>query len=349
MAKRQRWSPKKKIRVISGGLAGSLVAAIAVTGSLLVHGSDLRHGEIGVALGSLVVALAALVTVSALSSRLYAQLLAALRSTTVRLTEVVDTQLLGYRRVIAAMNEQAAAVAQTTATVEQLAATAGAIADNARTVSAAGDETAQTMQTMQESVGAVAERTLALGQRSERITEILGLIEEIAEQTNLLALNAAIEAARAGDAGKGFAVVAGEIRKLAERSLRSTESIRELVGAIREETNATIMATQQGTRQAREVDELMGSTTSMLEDSIQATDQQRSAAQELAFAMTQIREAAEVVQSDPADAVKTSKHLESVAAGLEVLLRDYGVRLDPAQTVQARRERRVAKGAAAAA
>src|SRR5439155_1399453 len=93
--------------------------------------------------------------------------------------------------------------------------------------------------------------------------EVLELINEIAEQTNLLALNAAIEAARAGDAGRGFAVVASEVRKLAERSIHSTESIREIIAAIQDETNATIMATEQGATQAvadvLEVAELGGS------------------------------------------------------------------------------------------
>ncbi len=113
------------------------------------------------------------------------------------------------------------------------------------------------MRDMQEKVEAIAERALSLGERAQKIGEILELINEIAGQTNLLALNAAIEAARAGEAGKGFAVVAAEVRKLAERSVHSTDSISVIITGVQDETNATIMATEQGTRQAREVGELM--------------------------------------------------------------------------------------------
>ncbi len=83
------------------------------------------------------------------------------------------------------MNEQSAAIADTSATIEQLAAAAGSIAENVRSVAGAASRTGVTMRDMQEKVEAIAVRALSLGERAQKIGEILELIDDIAGQTNL--------------------------------------------------------------------------------------------------------------------------------------------------------------------
>ena len=104
--------------------------------------------------------------------------------------------------------------------------------------------------------------------------------------------------------------------------MRSTESISAIIAGVQDETNATIMATEQGMRQAREVGELMVSTAMMLEDSIQATLQQKSAADQVDGAIQQIRDGADQLAAEQTRWHDTAERLEKLVDELETALRE---------------------------
>ncbi len=103
------------------------------------------------------------------------------------------------------------------------------------------------MDNIREQIQETSKRIKRLGESSQEIGEIVGLIDDIADQTNILALNAAIQAAMAGEAGRGFAVVADEVQRLAERSGNATKQIDALVKTIQSDTNEAVSSMEQST------------------------------------------------------------------------------------------------------
>ena len=108
-------------------------------------------------------------------------------------------------------------------------------------------ETISSMDGIRETIQETSKRIKRLGESSQEIGDIVGLITEIADQTNILALNAAIQASTAGDAGRGFAVVADEVQRLAERAGNATKQIETLVNTIQADTNEAITSMEVST------------------------------------------------------------------------------------------------------
>ncbi|MDR1396889.1 MAG: methyl-accepting chemotaxis protein [Desulfarculales bacterium] len=125
--------------------------------------------------------------------------------------------------------QQAAAIESTSHDLEQMSASVHKNADRAREASQKADSAHKLTQQGGEMLSQTMISMNEVTESSQKINEIITVVNEIASQTNLLALNAAVEAARAGEAGKGFAVVAGEVRNLAGRSAQAAREIRELI------------------------------------------------------------------------------------------------------------------------
>jgi methyl-accepting chemotaxis protein len=252
--------------------------------------------------------------------------------------------LVAAREQAVSASQQSSAVSETTATIEELAATAAQIAETSEQVAVFASETlgfaeqgrvavaasVEAMDSIASRVDQIAVRALGLGEKGQEIGRILVVIDELADQTNLLALNAAIEAARAGEHGRGFAVVAAEVRKLAERSQESAGQIQSIVTQIQAETNATILASEEGSREvhagaelARDVvgalEKISGmvdeTTTAAKEISI-ATQQQRSASDQVVAAMTQVSDVSRQYAVGSKQAAAAATQLNSLAGDL---------------------------------
>ncbi|WP_027624001.1 methyl-accepting chemotaxis protein [Clostridium lundense] len=128
------------------------------------------------------------------------------------------------------------------------------LSEKTSTLAASGREKminmVEQMENIKKSVGSSASIISELQDTSQEIGNIVNIINSIADQTNLLALNASIEASRAGVAGKGFAVVAEEVRKLAEESLDSSNSIRKLITLIQDKTDKALKSIEDGNMQS---------------------------------------------------------------------------------------------------
>jgi len=154
--------------------------------------------------------------------------------------------------------EQAGSLEETASSMEELTSTVKQNADNARQANQLAASAAQVAVKGGEVVAQVVGTMESINASSNKIVDIISVIDGIAFQTNILALNAAVEAARAGEQGRGFAVVASEVRNLAQRSASAAKEIKTLIGASVEQVNAGSMLVAQA-----------GSTMNDIVDSVQ--------------------------------------------------------------------------------
>jgi methyl-accepting chemotaxis protein-1 (serine sensor receptor) len=212
--------------------------------------------------------------------------------------------------------EQASALEETAASMEEMTATVKQNADNARSArelaaaaheraNRGGDIVSRAVTAMQEINGA-----------SNKIADIIAVIDGIAFQTNLLALNAAVEAARAGEQGRGFAVVASEVRSLAQRSAAAAKEIKGLIGDSVAKVAAGSELVQQSGTTLEEIIASVKKVTDIVAEISAASDEQATGIDQVNRAVTEMDSVTQQNAALVEEASAASKAMEQQAGAL---------------------------------
>ncbi|MDW8336023.1 MAG: methyl-accepting chemotaxis protein [Tepidimonas sp.] len=222
----------------------------------------------------------------------------------------------------------ASSLQQTAATMEQMNATVAQTAQQARQASRRTDEVAEAAQRGGQLMHEVTGCMTNISTTSQKVGDIVNVIDGIAFQTNILALNAAVEAARAGEAGRGFAVVAGEVRALAQRSAQAAREIKALIEASVAQVHQGSEMVHRAGDEIQQVVQSIQSLAAMMRDIAMAVEEQRSGIEQIGAAVSSLDQStqqnAALVEQGAAAATALKQQAAELAAAVGRFRVDQG-------------------------
>jgi len=216
--------------------------------------------------------------------------------------------------------QQASALQQTAASMEELTATVRNNAEHANQANALADTAAGVAQQGSTAVARVVDTMGSIHASSQKIVDIIAVIDGIAFQTNILALNAAVEAARAGEQGRGFAVVAGEVRTLAQRSAAAAKEIKELIGASVQQVETGAGLVSEAGATMREVLQTVQQMHELMVEISHAGREQRAGIEQVNQAVSQMDTVTQQNAGLVEEAATAARSLHEQAAALDHLV-----------------------------
>ena len=214
----------------------------------------------------------------------------------------------------AAAQEQEAAAQQQSVGVEEVSRTMESLLVAATHVTESTMGVLTRAERTRETTSRTADRITELSVHANRIAEILDVIREIADRSDLLALNASLEGTRAGEAGRGFALVAAEMRKLAERVTASVSDIKKLVSDVRSSVSATVLSTEESSRLAEGTTESARQINLVTQQQRSGTEQAGQSMRDVASMITQSLAATQQVRSLAEDLKAQADNLNTLVA-----------------------------------
>ena len=266
-----------------------------------------------------------------------------LSSASTQLSAQIEQADKGAAESAQRLSEAAAAINEMDATVQDVARNAGAAesaSGETREKAEAGagivEKAVQSIEEVHRMSITIKDDMAQLSEHAQAITQIMNVISDIADQTNLLALNAAIEAARAGEAGRGFAVVADEVRKLAEKTMASTNDVGNAIKAIQESTAKSMTGVDNAVERIGEATELAGQSGAALEEIVAtveatadqvnaiatASEEQSAASEEINQSIVQVNDMSRQTAEAMAEAAKAVSDLAAQAQSLTTLIQE---------------------------